>query len=243
MRTTRAVTALFAVVTLTGCTDFILGEQIIDGRGPVVSEERSVGRFTAVSNATAANIDILQGPTERLRVRAEESILPHVRARVEGGVLRVFTDPDVILRPREPITVELDVRTLDRLMNSGSGRMSAPLLDARRVEVVSSGSGDVRLHSLLADSIVVLASGSGHVTSTGNAQRLRIVHSGSGQLDLRELQVYEADATLSGSGSATVRVRDRLRATLSGSGSVRYYGNPTVTQTVTGAGRVERAGS
>lgn len=230
------------MVALSGCTDLI-GEEIIFGSGPVVSEERAALPFTAISNATVARVEIVQGTSERIRVRAQDNILPYVRTSLSAGELRISTDPRVVLRPSEPIIVELTVRVLDRITASGSGDISAPLLDARRLELVSSGSGDVALTSLLADSIVVHLSGSGDVQATGNVTRLRVVHSGSGLIETREMQAHHADVTMSGAGSSTIRVRDTLRAVLSGAGSLRYYGSPTVQQTVTGSGRVERAGN
>jgi hypothetical protein len=242
MRTRKMIPGvLLAAVMLSGCMELV-GEQVIYGSGPLISEQRSAGRFTAVSNATEARVEILQGSTERIRVRAQENILPHVRTEVSAGMLRIYHDPGVILRPSDAIVVELDVRTLERINVSGSGNVSAPLLDARRLEVVASGSGDVRLPSLLGDSIIVEHSGSGEVFATGNVSRLRVVQSGAGRVESRELQALHGDVTISGSGPATVRVRDSLRARLSGAGSLRYYGNPTVQQTVTGSGRVERAG-
>jgi hypothetical protein len=242
MTTKRSIPGvLLAAALLSGCMELI-GDQVIHGSGPVLSEDRSAGRFTAISNATEARVEILQGPTDRVRVRAQENILPYVRTEVSGGALRIYTDPNVLLRPSEAITVEIDIRTLERITASGSGPVNAPLVDARRLEINSSGSGDVRLPSLLADSLIVVQSGSGEVNATGSAVRLRVVHSGSGRVETRELQSDHADVTMSGSGGATIRVRQLLRATLSGSGSLRYYGSPSVQQTVTGSGRVERAG-
>lgn len=241
MRTAILTTALAALVG-TACVDLV-GEQIIYGSGPVISEQRPAGRFTAVANATEARVEILQGPTERVRVRAQENILPYVRTRVESGVLRIYTDADVMLRPSEAIVVEVDVRDLNRIISSGSGRINAPLIDSRRMEIISSGSGIIDVSSLLADSLVVLQSGSGDVSATGNVQSVRIVNSASGDVDTRELAARQADVTLSGSGRVLVRARDLLRATLSGSGTIRYYGSPTVQQTISGSGRVERGGS
>jgi hypothetical protein len=231
------------VLALTGCVDLVGGEQIIHGGGAVITETRSTGRFTGVSNSTSARVEILQANTERVWVRAEESLQPYIRTRVEGGVLRIFVDANVRLQPREPIVVLVDVHTLTDIRSSGSGEIYAPVLDARRLQVEASGAGDVRLPSLLADSLIILHSGSGDVTATGDVLRLRFMQSGAGRIDTRELQTNEATATISGSGGAVIRVRQRLTATLSGSGGLRYYGSPTVTQTVTGSGRVDRVGS
>ena len=158
-------------------------------------------------------------------------------------MLRIYTVTNVRLHSTQPIVVEVDMRDLDRIESSGSGNISVPILDARRLEVVTSGSGSIDLPELLADSLIVFGSGSGDVTGTGNIVAERITWSGSGAIDIRDLRAFDADVVMSGSGPVTIRVVDRLRAILSGSGTLRYYGNPTVQQTVTGSGRVDRAGN
>lgn len=230
-----------AAVLLGGCTD-ILGEQLIDGRGPVVYQSRSVGSFTAISNSTNVDVEILYSSNDRVWVRAEENLVPYIRTRVQNGVLRIYTD-NVTLRPRQEMVVEVDVRTLRRIDSSGSGFIFGDLLNADRLEVNTSGSGAINLPGLLADSLVIISSGSGDVTTSGDVESLRVNMSSSGRVETRDLTAFEADATISGSGSATIRVRDYLNAVLSGSGNLRYFGSPLVDETVTGTGRVERLGS
>ncbi|HEX6309436.1 MAG TPA: head GIN domain-containing protein [Longimicrobiales bacterium] len=229
------------VLVLPGCTD-ITGDRIIDGRGPVVYESRSVGSFTGISNSTNADVEILYASNDRVWIRAEENLIPYIRTRVQNGVLRIETY-DVTLRPRQEMVVEVDVRTLRRIESSGTGFILGELLNADRLEVNTSGSGDINLSSLLADSLIVFSSGSGDVSVSGDVERLRLDMSAAGRVTAQDLNAFEADATLSGSGSATIRVRDYLKAVLSGSGFLRYYGSPVVDETVTGTGRVERLGS
>src|SRR5688572_3619544 len=138
---TKLLMPLLAVM-LSGCTDLVGGD-IVHGDGRYVEEGRAVGRFSGVSNATVATIDILLGPVERLTIRGEENVVDEIRTRVDNGILRIYTDPNVILRPNEPVVVEVDAVTLGWLMNSGSGDMVAPVLDADRLEVLTSGSGGV----------------------------------------------------------------------------------------------------
>ena len=239
--TVRSLGLLAGTLLAAGCSD-IVGERIIVGSGPVEIESRSVGNFSGVSNSTVADVEILHGFTDRVFIRAERNILPHIRVRVQNGVLRIYTD-DVTLRPRSPIVVEVDIVTLRTLDNSGSGFMRGQFIDATRLEVNSSGAGDIDLPDLLADSLVVISSGSGDVTAEGGVERLRLNMSAGGRVDTRDLTAVEANATVSGSGTATIRVSDYLRAVLSGSGSVRYFGSPAVDADVSGTGVVERAGS
>lgn len=230
-----------AALVLAGCTD-IYGNRIIEGRGRVVYESRSVGPFTAISNSTNVDVDILYSSNDRVWVRAEENIVPYIRTRVQNGVLHIYTD-DVTLRPRQDMVVEVDVRDLRRIDSSGSGFIFGDLLNANRLEINTNGSGNIDLPDLLADSLIINSSGSGDVTASGDVESLRVNMSASGRVETRDLNAFDADVTISGSGNATIRVRDYLKAVLSGAGSLRYFGSPDVDQQVTGTGIVERLGS
>lgn len=236
----RALGVLASTLVLGGCSD-VLGERIVRGNGWVETESRPTGHFSGVSNSTDADVEILHGVSDRVYIRAEYNLLPYLRTRVQNGVLRIYTD-DVTLRPRFPIVVEVDIVTLRTLENAGGGFMRGQLMDATRLEVHSSGRGDIDLPDLAADSLVIFSSGPGDVTAEGHVGKLRLNMSGAGRIDTRDLEVVEADATISGSGSATIRVRDFLRARLSGSGWLRYFGSPDVDEEASGDGRVERLG-
>lgn len=237
----RIAIMLLSAPVLGGCTD-ITGNQVVTGRGPVVIESRSAGAFTSISNSTLAEVEVLQGFDDQVWIRAEENLLPYIRTHVQNGMLRIYTD-GVTLRPRQTIVVEVDVRTLRRLDSSGSGFMTAHLIDGTRLEVNSSGSGDIDVVSLQADSLVILSSGSGDVAASGAVDALRVNMSAAGFVDTRELQAARAEVTISGSGTASIRVRDYLRAVLSGGGDLRYFGSPGVDAETSGSGRVERAGA
>lgn len=241
MKAMQRVALLAGVLVLGGCDLYM--DDVVRGSGPLYTEERSTARFYGVSNATSARVEVIQAPYERVRITAQDNLLRHLRTRVENGTLRIYTDPGVRLEPTDLFVVEVDMRTLEWLQNSGSGEMSAPIVDAYRLEVNSSGSGRVRITDLLADSLVVFSSGSGDVHADGDvlAQRVRV--SGSGDYDASDLLSRRTEAQLSGSGDAVVRARDRLDVTISGSGSLRYYGTPSVWSSLTGSGRLIRAGS
>lgn len=235
---------LVGTALTSSCTDLTFGGgETITGTGPVVAQPRSVAPFIAVSNATEAAVHIVQSGLTRVRLEGQGNLLPQIRTEVTGGVLRITTAPGVTLVPTEPLLIEVEIRDLTRIESSSGGPISAPLLDARRLEIRTSGSAEIDLPSLVAETLVVIGSGSGDVTVTGSVQQLRLELSGAGRVDARELQAREARVTISGSGTSVIRVRDRLIAVLSGSGSLDYFGDPLVTQTVTGTGRVERAGN
>jgi hypothetical protein len=73
-------------------------------------------------------------------------------------------------------------------------------------------------------------------------ERQDITISSSGDYTARNLESDEAEVRLNSTGSATIWVRDRLKAKLSSSGDLRYRGNPTVDATTTSTGDVTQIG-
>ncbi|CAN5875280.1 MAG: DUF2807 domain-containing protein [Gemmatimonadetes bacterium] len=242
-----ALTVLASTLLLASCS--VLNEIIMEpdqstirGSGVVREETREVSGFTGVELATVGTVHIVQGSREELRIEAEENLLPHLRTRVEGRLLRIETTNNVNLQPTRPVRYYLTVRDLDRATLSGSGSIQVEELRTRRLAATVSGSGGMELSGLNADALTLAVSGSGGASASGRVATQDVNLSGSGSFDGRNLESNRAGVNLSGSGSATLRVRERLDATVSGSGSVRYFGSPRVSQNVSGSGSVVRAG-
>src|SRR5688572_22272590 len=103
----KILSVLCAALALSGC-DGVLGDGTIHGTGRVITEDRSLPRFYGVSNATEARVEILQGPSQNVRIEAEENLISHLRTRVEGGLLRIYTELGTELDPTQQMVVEID---------------------------------------------------------------------------------------------------------------------------------------
>ena len=187
-----------------------------NGSGNIESESRTVSGFTAVELAGAGEVTIDQTGTDSLTIEADDNVLPKVTSSVVDGTLILGVEGNV--STSTPIKFIVTASTLNGIVASGSGTISASNLTTDTMEVTIGGSADV--------------------TVRGTATSQSVTISGSGSYQADELVSDTATVTINGSGNATVQVTDTLDISISGSGSVTYLGNPTVNQDVSGSGRV-----
>ncbi len=215
------------------------------GSGRVVTENRSVANFGAVSFSAIGDLNIQQGQAEDLTIEAEDNVLPELRSEVRGGTLYLGLVDDhgrLPVRPTRPIRLNLTVKQLSELNLSGAGNVVVSGLNAGQLRTDLSGTGGLRLDGLTADQLAGTVSGAGSLTASGKASHVSIDVSGVGNFQGGELQVSTANVNISGTGSATLWVTGDLAANISGLGSVRYYGQPSVTKNVSGLGSVQPLG-
>jgi hypothetical protein len=231
----------------------------VRGSGDVVEESRPVSGVTGVELATLGNLFIEVGDTESLRIEAEDNLMEYIETDVRNGTLRIDTQNNVNLNPREPVNYFLTVTTLDSIEISSSGDIQAPDLEAESFSIRVSSSGDLMMGDLEADTVSIDISSSGDVTidmltantlevdidssgdldiAGGEVVTQNVTNSSSGKYNAQDMDSSEADVRLSSSGSVTIRVSDHLEANLSSSGDLRYIGNPTVDATTSSSGDV-----
>jgi hypothetical protein len=187
-----------------------------NGSGNVESESRTVSGFTAVELTGAGEVTIDQTGTDSLTIEADDNLLPKVTSSVVDGTLILGVEGNV--STSTPIKFIVTATTLNRIVASGSGTISA--------------------RNLTTDTLDVNIGGSADVTVRGAATSQSVTIGGSGSYQAHELVSDSATVTISGSGNATVQATDTLDISISGSGSVASLGNPTVDQDVSGSGRV-----
>jgi hypothetical protein len=239
-KTLALVCPLLIGLMVTGC-----GLSVVNGSGQIVSEERPVSGFDAVTLAGSGDLIITQGSTESLTIEADDNILPHIRSEVRSGTLVIEYDRDnwdTVYRPSRTIRYDLMVKDLNSVIVSGSGNVQTASLTSNHLDLTVSGSGDVHIDNLQTDSLIYLLSGSGGADLAGRTGDQQVTISGSGSYRAGDLQSASARVSISGSGDVTVWADDSLDARISGSGSVGYFGNPQVSSDVAGSGQVTSLG-
>jgi hypothetical protein len=235
----------------------------VRGSGDVVEETRAVSGVTGVNLATIGHLTIEVGDTESLRIEAQDNLMEYIETEVHNGSLRIGTQDRVNLRSTRPINYYLTVTGLDTIVISSVGDVEAPDLEAERFSITIASTGNLEMGDLEADTLTVNISSSGDVTmgvlnadtlevgirSTGDldiaggqVKTQEVTISSSGKYTAQDLASDEAEVRLNSTGSATIWVRDRLKASLSSSGDLRYRGNPTVDATTNSSGDVIHIG-
>ncbi|TGE20301.1 DUF2807 domain-containing protein [Hymenobacter aquaticus] len=210
----------------------------VTGAGPVVTENRTVPGFSRLELAVDADVYLTQGPTQAVRVEAQQNILDVLQTNVSGERLAIGYGR-VNVRGHEPIRIYVTTPSLSSVAVSGSGKVLGQTpWRAASLSTTVSGSGGIDLSVAGGQSLSTDISGSGWVRLAGDAARYDVHLSGSGEVQAFPLTVQAAEVSISGSGSARLTVAQSLHAALSGSGTVYYKGRPTITVHTSGSGRV-----
>jgi hypothetical protein len=223
---------------LAGC-----GLNLVQGSGNVVSETRTVSNFHAIDLSGTGELQIQQGDTETLTIKAEDNILPYLKSEVVGGTLQLGAkSPTTAIHPTQTIIYVLTVKNLDAVNISGSGNLTMPALKTNRLDVSVSGMGNINIDELTTDNLSLSVSGSGKAKLAGAATNQTIHISGSGDYNAGDLKSDTTSISVSGSGNLTVWAIKSMNVSISGSGSVSYYGKPNITQNISGVGKISGLG-
>lgn len=214
-------TALFLAMLATVACNFKFSfNSGLKGSGEQKVESRAIEPFHAVTAGGALQVNIGVSPAPpKLEIRGDDNLLPHVRAVVSNGELKLDTDVDV--SPNVPLVVTLNTATLDSVHFSGAGKVDARGIRGSKFDLSLSGAAEAKL--------------------AGDPTETTLHVSGAASIDAYGLLAERTTVTLSGAGSAHVFASQRLDATISGAGSVTYDGNPAeVKQNISGVGSIAR---
>ncbi len=178
---------------------------VVVGNGQIVTQQRAVSDFRAVSLRGAGDLVVQIGPRASLRVSADSNIIPLLVQRQRGDELILETKQSYRSRTKPRY-----VLTVPSLHSIGIG-----------------GSGDARVEGVSAERFSMAIGGSGHIVARGRTGRLVVAIGGSGDIDARALRASSATVTIGGSGTAQVATNGPLSGTIAGSGSIRYVGRPS----------------
>jgi Putative auto-transporter adhesin, head GIN domain len=204
---------LLPLLALTACNN----DDVIKGSGNVTTENRAVGKFTAIRLSGIGHLVIERADSESLSVTVDDNLLPLFTTEVTDGILHLSVVKGK--RPSKAPTYKVTIRDLREVAVTGSGSIEAINLDGEVLSLSISGSASAK--------------------AAGRVDSLTVSISGSGSLGAAGLMVKRATITVSGSGDATVNASDELDASVSGSGDIRYIGSPRLTSRVSGSGSIE----
>ena len=202
---------LLPLLVLTACN-----EDTIKGSGNVTTENRPVGKFTAIRLSGIGQLSIERGEAESLTVTVDDNLAPLFTSEVKDGTLYLS-----VVSGKRP---------------SRTAVYKATVSDLRDVEV--RGAGSVEASKLDGETLSISISGAGSAKAAGRADNLTLSISGAGSLNAAELKTRRAKVVVSGAGDVTVNASDALDARVSGAGAIRYIGSPKLTSQVSGAGSI-----
>lgn len=205
---------------LPGCINGDGPLETVRGSGDVITEEREVSGFTAVSLQGIGQLEIDQTGTESLSITADDNLLPYIKTRVQGSNLIISIEGNTVFNNVTELTYHVTVDTIN--------------------SVELEGAGNIVVNNLDVDKWAANLSGTGNITASGRADVQTVEIDGAGAYTADDLVSQEATVRHNGAGMAVVQVSDRLDVRIDGLGTVEYIGDPTVTQEINGLGTVRQ---
>ncbi|GAA1058793.1 head GIN domain-containing protein [Agromyces bracchium] len=230
-RAASVVLAAGVLVALTACVPFVTA-------GDTRTETREIGDASSVSLRGSGDITIRLGEAPSLTVTGGENVLERLTTEVEGDELVIDMQRGPIVVGARDLVFDITLTSLESVLISGSGDVTAEFGDADDVTLEIRGSGEIETDELDASTVRASISGSGSIVPSGTTDELQVQVDGSGDVDASDLRAASARVVLSGSGEISVDASETLDVVLSGSGTVRYSGRPEIRSTVSGSGEI-----
>lgn len=228
--------AIFASVSIAGCATLF---DCVEGSGEPTTQSRDLQTFNGITIEGSIDVVVQQGPTQSVKVVAQENLLPHIATDVSDNHLTIGSRECYTTNKRVQLSITIpDIQTL-HIEGSGSflgeGKIAGESL---AIDII--GSGNVTL-DLAVGTLRSEIDGSGDMTLKGKATSHVIEINGSGDVHGLDLATEQCGVEINGSGDCDVNVSSSLDARINGVGDVRYKGEvQDIRQDVNGIGDVER---
>jgi len=207
------------VVNADGLFENLFNKNKIKGSGDLVSDYREVNSFNKIRSSGSADIYIIVGEKQSIKVTFDDNIIEHIQTEVKGKTLRVYCEESY--RSRKDCRIDI---TLPELKG-----------------ITLKGSGDIHIENLEGDFFEYVLKGSGDMYAQGEIEELELNLYGSGDIDTRELIAQNAEVVIKGSGDIDVYADKMIDCAIYGSGDIKYYGNPKdITKHVAGSGNIRK---
>lgn len=190
------------------------------GNGSIKTEERTLNAFTKVSVEGSTQVHIIRGEDFDVAVKAYANILPHLKTKVDNGILTIKFENSVNVK-NDNSEVFITMPVLNGLHTSGSGDIDVKgnFVATETFNAGISGSADISIENATSDKLKVSIAGSGDFKSFG-------------------FNAKEADIQISGSGNVELTVSEKLVAKIRGSGNIYYKNNPAIDADISGSGKL-----
>jgi len=207
--------------------------------GNTTSQSRNVEPFTGIKLKNSANVYVMQGAVQSVKVEAEQSAITKITTTVKDGKLVISNDGS--LSSYNEIKILITVKELCSVSIEGSGNIkSKTLFTCKDFTATVAGSGDIMM-TIEAGHLDASVTGSGNVVLTGKATKTKVNVAGSGDVKLEQLTTSEASVSIAGSGNCHINATDNLESKITGSGNILYINEPAHhTEKITGSGEVKK---
>ena len=195
--------------------------------GGIVTQNRKVGKFTAIRIEGSPTVRFVQGDKFEVKVKGKKELVEKIKTELDGTTLVVSVRSKISFnffknnRKKYMPVVYVTSPDLVGVELAGSGDfISDGPIDTDRLNVELAGSGDVDFNgSVICDDLNVELNGSGDVDFK-NVELTKIQLIGSGDIKVACDNCRDVESSIAGSGDVTLKgnITGRLDKSKAGSG-------------------------
>jgi hypothetical protein len=241
-----AITVVLIVAFAAGAAWFAVDRGFPGRGGDAVAEDRPLPPFSSIEIEGFADVTLVQGRSESIRVETPARQLPRVQAEVRDGTLHITGVGNrswwgmVFGGGARTVRITVTSREIESVRAGGTVRLRADGLKTDTLAIDVAGAAAVRIAGLVARALSVSGSGAVKLDIAGRVNEQKIVISGAGAYRAAALASDDASVNVSGAGKVFINAAKTLQISISGAGSVEYIGDPQVTKEISGVGRVRK---
>jgi hypothetical protein len=214
------------------------GKKTIGGNGKVITQQREISGFKAVSIKGAYDVYLKKGNKESVVIEADSNLMNVILTEVSDSLLYIH-NVKTIIRSKE-LKIIISCPKLNSIDFSGATELSCDSgMAFKDLSINISGAGRIDMNLNL-DDLAANVSGGVDLNFTGKANSMSVIITGAGNLDAQKFETQKCKIDISGFGRAKVNVSQKLDVNISGAGKIDYTGNPVVKQSITGAGKIHK---
>jgi hypothetical protein len=213
----------------------------IKGDGNVITQTRSVEKFSQVEVSSALQVVLLPDSASSVKVETDSNLQSYIEVYTKGSVLYIRQQDNTSISASQRTKVYVSAPIFERLQVSGACKITAT--DTIRfngefgLEIGGASEGELTIKST---SIKLNMNGASVLGLKGETNDFIVDAGGSCTVNAFGLSAANIDVELDGASTAEVHPSVKLIAEANGASNVLYKGTVTPAYTLNGASRISR---
>jgi hypothetical protein len=198
----------------------------IKGSGNVVSTDRHLTGFNAITTCCGIDVIITQGDTESVKVEVDDNLQQYIKTVLHNQMLNISVDSASI--QSKHIKVHVKVKKII-MIDASSGSVvetTNPLL-SDSIKLISSSGADIKMNMVAKYVSCETSSGSDAILK-GQTDRLTLDVSSGADVKAQDLTAETCKATATSGSTIKVKVTKEISAEASSGAGIHVWGNPQV---------------
>ncbi len=208
------------------------------GSGEIITVQKSVPEFNAVSISGNINAELRNGP-QKVVIEADDNLMEFIRTDVEGNKLKISTEIKSLRDAH--IRVYITAPGINRVSTSAGAELALKddLSSPERIQLVTSSAGEIE-GRVDAPFVELDASSGSEIKVKGRTRNLQVDASSGADVEASGLMAENTEVSASSGSAAKVHASVSLKASASSGAGIKYRGGGETTINQSSGGTVKK---